>query len=448
MIGARLGLLAALAVGTAGSAQGATVYVATIDGMINPAVADYVERVLEESSKAGADALVIELDTPGGLVSSTEDIVKGILNASLPVIVFVSPRGASATSAGVFITLAAHVAVMAPGTSIGAAHPVPALPSSAPPPEDGESDAEPEPRDVMSEKVENWAAAFIESIAEMRERNVEWAADAVRNSVAITQKEALEKNVVDLVAEDVNDVLERVNGRVVRVGREQVEIETAGARLVAVSMGVMNRFFDVIAHPNITMLLILAGLGGLYVEISNPGLIVPGALGLMSLLLAGLSLQIIPFNSIGLLLLLAGVGLMVAEVFVASFGLLFGAGLLCMALGGYMLFDVPELSGVRVSFVSVILPAVLGFGLFGAIIVFGVSRSLARPQSSGWEGMIGTTAVADDDIAPTGRVFLHGELWNAEADQPVRAGETVEVIAIRDLVLRVARVGDPAEETS
>ena len=448
MKGVLLAAAAALLLPSAAHAR--PVYVATVEGIINPSVADYLEKVVEEAGRGGAAALVIELDTPGGLVSSTEDIVKAILNAPVPVIVFVSPRGASATSAGVFITLAGHVAIMAPATSIGAAHPVSALPSApAPAPDEADGDEAPAPtRDIMGEKVENWAAAFIESIAEMRERNVEWAADAVRNSVAITQKEALEKNVVDLVAEDVNDVLERVNGRVVRVGREQVEIETAGARLVAVSMGVMNRFFDVIAHPNITMLLILAGLGGLYVEISNPGLIVPGALGLMSLLLAGLSLQIIPFNSIGLLLLLAGVGLMVAEVFVASFGLLFGAGLLCMALGGYMLFDVPELSGVRVSFVSVILPAVLGFGLFGAIIVFGVSRSLARPQSSGWEGMIGTTAVADDDIAPRGRVFLHGELWNAEADQPVRAGETVEVIAIRDLVLRVARVGDPAEETS
>ncbi len=441
------GLLAALLLGGAGLARAASVYVATIDGMINPAVADYVERALDEAQAAGADALVIELDTPGGLVSSTEIIVKGILNAPLPVLVFVSPRGASATSAGVFITLAGHVAAMAPGTSIGAAHPVPALPGGGPPPEEGEENPKQPPRDVMGEKIENWAAAFIESIAEMRERNVEWAAEAVRSSVAITQKEAIEKNVVDLLAEDVNHLLELVHGRKVRVGRHEVELDTRDASLVPIVMGALNRFFDVIAHPNITVLLILAGLGGLYVEISNPGLIVPGALGLLSLLLAGLSLQIIPFNSVGLLLMTAGVALMVTEVFVASFGLLFAAGLVCLALGGYLLFDVPELSGVQVPFFSVILPAVLGFALFGAIIVFGLSRSMTRPQGAGREGMLGEFAVADSDLDPTGRVFIHGEYWNAEAPEAVKAGEQVVVVEVRDLVLSVARPADRGGES-
>lgn len=444
-----LGLLGALSLALPGAAQAATVHVATVSGIINPAVADYLHEAIGEATRAGADAIVIELDTPGGLVSSTEDIVKDILNARLPVIVFVSPRGASATSAGVFITLAGHVAVMAPATSIGAAHPVSLLPGAEPsPPSDGEEGDESKAapaRDVMGEKIENWAAAFIESIAELRDRNVEWAADAVRHSVAITQEEAVEKNVVDLVAEDLDHLLELVDGREVRVGREPVKLATAGASLVRAEMSLLNRLFDVISHPNITVILILAGLGGLYVEISNPGLIVPGVLGAVALLLAGLSLQIIPFNSLGLILMVAGVGLMAAEMFVASFGLLFGAGVLCMAVGGYMLFDVPELSDVSVPFFQVILPAVAAFAAIGAVIVFAVSRSLVRPQFAGQEGMLGTVLTVDSDIDPTGRVFGRGEFWNAEAEQRIPAGERVRVTAVHDLVLRVAPMSDEGE---
>lgn len=449
--GVALGLGVALVFGAL-TARAESVYVATVAGIITPAVADYLEQAIDEAAAGGGAAIVIELDTPGGLVSSTEDIVKAILNAPLPVIVFVSPRGASATSAGVFITLAGHVAIMAPGTSIGAAHPVPALPSPEPPaPADGEKQGEEaaEPaRDIMGEKVENWAAAFIESIAEMRDRNVEWAADAVRSSEAITQREALEMNVVDLVAEDLSHVLELVDGRKVQVGREDVVLETEGAALVRIGMGALNRFFDVLAHPNITMLLILAGLGGLYVEISNPGLIVPGLLGLTALILAGLSLQIIPFNSLGLILILAGVGLMVTEIFVASFGILFASGVACMGVGGYLLFDVPELAGVSVPFYSVILPAVVGFAAMGAVIVFGVSRSLVRPQYAGQEGMVGEVARVDSDIDPRGRVFVHGEFWNAESLEPIRAGARVKVVGIRDLVLDVAPFADDEEASA
>ena len=446
MKGVLLAAAAALLLPSAAHAR--PVYVATVEGIINPSVADYLEKVVEEAGRDGAAALVIELDTPGGLVSSTEDIVKAILNAPVPVIVFVSPRGASATSAGVFITLAGHGAIMAPATSIGAAHPVSALPSApAPAPDEADGDEAPA-RDIMGEKIENWAAAFIESIAEMRDRNVEWAAEAVRNSVAITQKEAVELNVVDMVAEDLAHVLELVDGRKVTVGRTEVELETAGAPIRRVGMDLLNRFFDVISHPNITVILILAGLGGLYVEISNPGLLVPGALGVACLLLAGLSLQIIPFNSVGLILMLVGVGLMIAEAFVVSYGVLFAAGVVSLALGGYLLFDVPELSDVAVPFFSVILPAVAAFAAFGAIIVFGVSRTFLRPQVAGMEGMVGEIARVDSDLDPTGRVFVHGEFWNAEASERIPAGEQVRVVAVQDLILRVSRATDDKEFTS
>ena len=443
-------LAAACALLLPSAAHARPVYVATVEGIINPSVADYLEKAVEEAARGDAEALVIELDTPGGLVSSTEDIVKAILNAPVPVIVFVSPRGASATSAGVFITLAGHVAIMAPATSIGAAHPVSVLPGATPPaPDQTDGDAAPAPtRDIMGEKVENWAAAFIESIAEMRDRNVEWAADAVRNSVAITQKEAVELNVVDMVAEDLAHVLELVDGRKVTVGRTEVVLETAGAPIRRVEMDLVNRFFDVISHPNITVILILAGLGGLYVEISNPGLIVPGVLGVACLLLAGLSLQIIPFNSLGLILMLVGVGLMIAEAFVTSFGMLFAAGVASLALGGYLLFDVPELTDVAVPFFSVILPAVVAFAAFGAIIVFGVSRTFLRPQVAGMEGMVGEIARVDSDLDPTGRVFVHGEFWNAEASERIPAGERVRVVSVEDLILRVSRAADDKEFTS
>jgi hypothetical protein len=255
------------------------VYVLTIDGGINPAVGDYLYKGITQAEREGAQAVVIELDTPGGLLSSTKDIVSLILNAKVPVIVFVSPKGAWAGSAGMFITLAGHVAAMAPGTSIGAAHPVSFLPSQPPEMpgsekkgEDGDEKQAPSPpQDVMGQKVENFTAAFAESIAEHRERNVDWAIQAVRESVAVTQAEALENNVIDLVAEDLDDLMEQINGRVVKMGKEEVILETDGATRVRIEMGVVNRVFDVISDPQVALLLILAGLLGLYVEFTQPG---------------------------------------------------------------------------------------------------------------------------------------------------------------------------------
>lgn len=428
-------------------AGGETIHVLTVKGGINPAVGDYLRKSITRGEGEGVHAIIIELDTPGGLLSSTKDIVSDILNAEVPVIVFVSPRGAWAGSAGTFITLAGHVAAMAPGTSIGAAHPVPAMPTSEPPAtpgaeaEKGDEDGKvPRVRDVQGEKIENFTAAFIESIAEARDRNVEWAIDAVRNSVAITQKEAIEKNVVDLGAEDLDDLLRLLDGREVEVAGGKVTLRTRDAQLQRVDMGVVNRIFDVIANPTIALLLVLAGMLGLYVEFTQPGMIFPGIAGFACLILAGLSFQVIPFNWIGLLLILTGLGLMVAEIFVASFGLLFAAGVASLAVGGYVLFDVPDASDLSVPFWQVIAPAVLGFAAVGAILVVGVSRSFSRPQFAGSEGMLGDVAVADSDIDPRGRVFLHGEYWNAVSDEAISAGESVEIVSVDSLEVRVARV--------
>jgi membrane-bound serine protease (ClpP class) len=438
---------AALALG-AGAADGAVVKVVTVSGGINPAVSDYLQKAIVQSEQEDAVALVIELDTPGGLLTSTKDIVSAILNARLPVVVFVSPRGAWAGSAGTFITLAGHVAAMAPGTSIGAAHPVSFLPGGQRPPEDEDAEEGDRRRDIAEQKIENFAAAFIESIAEERERNVEWAIEAVRESKAITQKEALELNVIDLVAADLDELLEVIDGRTVRVGRGEVTLATADVRVERIPMGAVNRLFDVLSDPQIALLLILAGLLGLYTEFSNPGLIVPGAVGVVCLILAGLALQIIPFNWIGLMLMLLGLGLIVTEVFVTSFGLLFAGGVLCLATGGYMIFDVPTESDLAVPFWEVVAPAVAAFAVFGAMVVWLLSRSLFRPQVAGLEGMVGSLALVEDDIDPTGRIFLHGETWTARADRRIERGSRVKITGVEDLVVRVAPASEEKGEAS
>jgi membrane-bound serine protease (ClpP class) len=426
----------------AGSARTDDVVVVTVSGGINPAVSDHLQKAIVQAREQGAAALVVELDTQGGLLSSTKDIVNAILNAEVPVVVFVAPRGAWAASAGTFITLAGHVAAMAPGTSIGAAHPVSLFPGGAPPPEPGEKEGDAKPttsRDPSAEKIENFAAAFMESIAQERKRNVKWAIEAVRASKAITQKEALEKRVVDLVAEDLDDLLEKIDGRVVRVGRKDVTLRTKAASVVRLEMSLVNRFLNLISDPQIALLLIFAGLLGLYVEFTQPGVVLPGVAGAICLVLAGLALQIIPFNGIGLLLIFTGVALLVAELFVPSFGMLFTAGVLCLAAGGYMVFDVPEESDIPVPFWEAVVPAVAAIAVFGGIVVFLLGRSLLRPAVAGVEALVGASAVVDRDLAPEGKVLVRGELWSASADEPIARGETVEVVAVDDLRLRVRR---------
>jgi membrane-bound serine protease (ClpP class) len=446
----RSAAILALAVATlvlAASPRAETVYVATVSGGINPAVSDYIQTALVTAESSGAEALVLELDTPGGLLSSTKDIVTAILNARIPVIVFVSPRGAWAGSAGTFITLAGHVAAMAPGSTIGAAHPVSFLPGGTPPPEgqkEGEEKAPP-PRDIAGEKIENVTAAFIESIARERNRNVDWAIEAVRNSEAISSAEAVEKNVVDLVADDLDHLLELVHGRTVSVGREERTLSTENAKIERVEMGIVNAFFDVISDPQIAMLLILAGLLGLYVEFTQPGVIFPGVAGGICLVLAALSLQIVPFNWLGLILIFTGIALLVAELFVTSFGVLFASGIACLAIGGYLLFDVPEEMDVAVPFWSVVFPAVAVVAIFGAIIVFGVGRSMTRPAAAGAESLVGELGVVEDEIRERGRVRVRGEYWTAAADKPISKGARVRVVAVEQLVLRVAPETDSAE---
>ena len=422
-----------IALAAALPASATHVNVITIAGSINPASSDYIQNAIAESEVDGATALLIELDTPGGLLTSTKDIIQAILNARVPVVVFVSPRGAWAASAGTFITLAGHVAAMAPGTSIGAASPVSAGGGGG---ERGEDD---ERTDVALEKAEKFTMAFIESIAKERHRNVEWALSAVREAEAIAQDEALELGVIDLIADDRADLFAKIDGMTVDMNGEQRTLEVANAEVREIEMAPLTRLFNFLASPDVAMLLVMAGLLGLYVEFQQPGMLAPGIIGAICLVLAAIAFQILPFSWVGLLLILVGMALMVAEIFVTSFGLLFAGGILCFILGGSMLFDMPEVSDLTVSFWSVLVPAVAGFGVCAAFVIFAVGRSFLREQMSGVSELVGLVGEASTALSPEGRVFVRGEYWTAEADEEISFGERVEVTAVDGMRLRVRR---------
>jgi membrane-bound serine protease (ClpP class) len=424
-------LVAALAGALPLAAAAAHVNAIRIDGSINPASSEYIQHVIALSEGDGAVAALIELDTPGGLLASTQDIVQAMLNAKVPVIVFVSPQGSWAASAGAFVTLAAHVAAMAPGTSIGSASPVSASG------EGGGRNEEGARRDVGAEKAEKFTTSFIESIARERKRNVEWAARAVREAEAIGGEQALELGVIDVVARDVESLFAQLDGREVEVEGETRVLALADVEIRRIEMSTLMRIFNVLADPNVAMLLALAGFLGLYVEFNQPGMIVPGVLGLICLVLAGYAFQILPFSWVGLLVLVLGVGLVAAELYLPTYGLLFAAGLACMLIGGSMVFDVPEVSDLNVAFWPVLVPVVSAFAVFAAVVIFAVGRTFLMRQTAGVDELIGATGRAVSDLDPSGKVFIRGEYWSATAPARVARGEIVEVVAVEGLRLRV-----------
>lgn len=410
--------------------------IARIQGSINPASSDYLQKAIAQATDEGAALLVLELDTPGGLVASTKDIIQAMLASRVPIAVFVSPQGAWAGSAGTFITLAGHVAAMAPGSSIGAAHPVGIGGGGG-----GGQGEEGKAADPAAEKAENLLAAFIESIAAERDRNVEWAEKAVRESVAVTADEALELNVIDLVAKDRADLLAQLDGREIQLHGEPIVLAIAGAEQREIEMGAITRFLNVLVDPNVAVILLLAGALGLYIEFNQPGTFIPGIVGAVCLLLALIAMQILPFSWLGLLVIGLGLALFVAELFVTSYGLLFAGGVACFLLGGSMLFDMPEVSDLNVSFWSVLVPATIGLALFAAVVVVAVGRSLGRPQVAGVGEMLGMVGRATTDLDPTGTVFVRGEFWHVRSEVPVGAESPVEVVRVEgmELVVRPAR---------
>ena len=426
-----------------------------IDGSINPASADYLMGAIARAEETDAAGVLIELDTPGGLVSATQDIIQAMLNADVPTIVYVTPRGATATSAGTFITLAATVAAMMPGTSIGAAHPVSLFGGSPPPAEEGQEEGAAPQRDVVTQKMENYLSAYVESIAQQRDRNVEWAREAVRNSVAVTAEKALELRVIDLVVDSRAELLAQIDGRVVDVDGSEHTLAVLSAPQVVVEKTLLQAIFDFLSDPNVATILLAIGALGLYMEFQSPGLIVPGAIGLAAFILLGFALQILPFSWVGMLFLLLGIGLLVAEIFVVSFGLLFAAGITCFLIGGTMVFDRPEVSDLTVDFWGVLVPITAALTVFGAVIAYSLSRTLFSGQTAGIAEMVGLVGRCESIVAPSaaddrdgpskGKVFVRGEYWNCVADEPLSAGDAVEIVDVQGLTLRVRRARPEVE---
>jgi len=400
------------------------VYLITIDAPITPVVAEYIIKSIDKATKQNAEALLIQLNTPGGLVDSTNHIVMKIMSSSLPVVVYVAPSGGRAASAGVFITLSAHIAAMAPTTHIGAASPVQM---------EGKMD------ETMAKKVTNDLAAMIRGIAEKRGRNAKWAEEAVRKSVSITETEALKNNVIDLIAPDIDTLVKQIDGRTVDVVIGTRTLRTAGATVKELPMGFRYKLLGIISNPNIAYILMILGFYGLYFELSNPGAIFPGVAGAICLILAFYALQTLPINYAGLMLIILAIGLFIAEAFITSHGVLGVGGAVAMLFGSLMLIDSSEPS-LQISW-AVILPVVAASALLFIVTVTVAVRAHRSRVDTGKEGLIGMRAEARTDIGADGQVFLRGEYWNARSDEPIAKGEKVMVVAVDGLRLKVKKAG-------
>jgi len=390
-----------------------------MEGPISPGTATFMTRGMKEAETRGSSLIIIRLDTPGGLASSMRTMVKAIMNSRIPVAVYVAPKGAGAASAGVMVTVSAHIAAMAPSTNIGAAHPVAA----------GGKDIE----KTMSEKVVNDMASYGRGIAQAKGRNGEWVEQAIRESVSITADEAVKKNVVDLVAEDVDELLELIDGREITLQGSKITLKTKDFKKRYYHPGVRDKILKIISDPNIAYILMMIGLAGLYFELAHPGVIFPGVIGAISLILAFYSFQTLPVNYAGLLLIILGIVFFIAEVKVTSYGVLSLGGLTSLTLGSIMLF---EDVGVSLSLMMPTLVLVGGFFIGVSTLAFRAYRS--KPKS-GIEGMIGKVGLVKETIDPEGLVFVHGEYWRAKASEKIEPGEDVEVESVQGLVLNVKR---------
>jgi membrane-bound serine protease (ClpP class) len=394
----------------------------TIDGPIGPISSRIILKAIESSVKDSSEALVIELNTPGGLDESMRLVTREILNCEVPVIVYVSPSGSRAASAGVFITLSAHIAAMAPGTNIGAAHPVTL---------GAQVDS------TMMEKVENDAAAYIKSIAGKRGKNTEWAEEAVRKSSSITEYEALKLKVIDLVANNLRELLDSCDQRKVSLPSGERTLNTKGVEVKRIRISLRDEILEVITNPNIAYILYSLGMLGIFFELSNPGAIFPGIIGGICLILAFFSFQSLPINYAGLLLMALALIFFILEVKIVSHGALTIGGIISMLLGSLMLFESPE-PYMRAS-LSVIIFVVLGTAAFFIFAVGLGLKAQRRKTTTGEAGMVGEVGVARSALKPEGYVFIHGETWKAEADEPIEEGEKVVVKEVEHLTLKVTK---------
>ena len=415
------------ATGSAGRESKSEVLVITVRGVINPVASEFIIKSVEKAAATRAEALIIRLDTPGGLDTSMRSIVKEILGSSVPVVVYVSPPGARAASAGVFIAMAAHIAAMAPGTNIGAAHPV----------------AIGEKLDkVMSEKAANDAAAYIKSIAVQRGRNAAWAEEAVRKSVSITENDALSNRVIDLVAKDMDALLKAIDGKKVRLPDSERTLSTAGAKIAVEEMGMRQKVLNIIGDPTVAYILMLLGFYGLFFELTSPGAVLPGIVGAISLVLAFYAFQTLPVNYAGVLLIIIGIVLFLLEVKVASYGALTAGGVVSITLGSVMLFD-SAAPFYKVS-LSIILPAAIFTALFFFITFRLAYQAHKRKPVTGSEGLMGLRGVALSDTGPEGgMVRVRGEIWSAWSEEKIVSGERIAVESMKGLKVKVRKT-DPA----
>lgn len=405
---------------------GQEIHTAKIDGSINPVTAEFITKTIRKAADDKAAAILITLNTPGGLFKSTRIIVSEILESPVPVIVYVAPGGSHAGSAGVFITLAAHIAAMAPGTNIGAAHPV-GMGQQA--------------DTVMGEKMTNDAAAFIKSIAKKRNRNVEWAENAVRRSSSYTESEALESNVIDLIAKNTDELLQRIDGRTLETSAGEVTLRTTGATMEDHQMSWIQRLLNVISDPNIAYILFMIGLYGIMFELFSPGAIFPGIAGVICLILGFYALNTLPINYAALALIIFGVILFILEVKVTSHGLLTIGGVISMLIGSLMLIESDsDMDLINISR-SVIIATVAVSALFFLFVVGAGLRAQKAKPFSGSSAMVGEIGEAIDKLDPVGMVRVHGELWNATASEgAILPGQKIRVKEVKDLKLLVESI--------
>jgi membrane-bound serine protease (ClpP class) len=399
------------------------VYLLDVDGTVNPALADYIIKGIEKAKENNAACVIIRMDTPGGVVTTTKTIIKEMMNAKLPIVVYVAPSGSSATSAGALITMGADVAAMAPGTNIGAAHPVGGGGQQI--------DA------VMSEKVVNDLTAYMRGIVDKKGRNAAWAEKAIRESVSITDKEALENNVIDLIADSVPDLLEKLDGRKIEKEGGSLVFKTKGARVERIVPGLRFKILDVIANPNVAYILMMIGGLGIMMELYHPGMIFPGVAGGICLLLSFFALQVLPVSYVGILLIILSVILFILELKIASYGLLSVGAIISLTLGSVMLFETEE-AAMRVSW-TVIVPTVTVVSAFFIFALGLVVRAWLKQPRTGEQGLVGEVGVALTELDNEGKVAVHGEYWNARADRHISKGEKVRVIRVDHLSLVVTR---------
>ncbi len=398
------------------------------DMAIHPPGADYINSGIEKAIEEHAECLIIKLNTPGGLLKSTRVIVTQFLQSEIPIIVYVSPSGSQAASAGVFITMAAHIAVMAPGTNIGAAHPVTLQ---------GTQDT------VMMEKATNDAAAFIRTISEKRHRNIKWGEDAVRKSLSITETEALELNVIDIIAKDINDLLEQIDGQEVETSKGVKSLHTKNAEVIILEMTFAQKLLSVLSNPNIAYILLMIGIYGIFFELYNPGALFPGIIGGICLILAFYSMHTLPVNYAGLALIILSIILFLLEIKIVSHGALTIGGVISLFLGSMMLIDTESiLEAMEISMELIIFIVVLTSAFFIFAITLGI-QAQRKKTTTGTEGMIGEIGKTVTKLSPFGEITVHGEFWKAEClEGEIEEGADVEVVVVQNLKLKVKKVSE------